>query len=47
MKRIIQPAGVMFIGSGFHINDYSSSGSGESVPAESKEAASSSDTASD
>ncbi len=27
LNRIIQPTAVMFKGSGFHINDYSSSGS--------------------
>lgn len=26
VKRLIQPVGVMFKGSGFHINDYASSG---------------------
>jgi putative FmdB family regulatory protein len=30
VKRLIQPAGIMFKGSGFHINDYSSAG--ESKP---------------
>lgn len=33
VKRIIQPIAVMFKGSGFHINDYKSSGSsGGSAP---------------
>ena len=27
VKRLIQPVGVMFVGSGFHINDYASSSS--------------------
>ncbi|MFQ3587153.1 MAG: FmdB family zinc ribbon protein [Fimbriimonadaceae bacterium] len=27
VKRLIQPAGIVFVGSGFHINDYASSGS--------------------
>ena len=37
VKRLIQPAGIMFKGSGFHINDYSSSG-GSTKPAESASA---------
>jgi putative FmdB family regulatory protein len=28
VKRVIQPVGISFKGSGFHINDYSSSSSG-------------------
>ena len=35
VKRIIQPVGVMFKGSGFHINDYSTSKPAEAA-AESK-----------
>ena len=35
VKRVIQPIAVMFKGSGFHINDYSSSTSGSSATAES------------
>lgn len=27
VKRLIQPAGIVFVGSGFHINDYASSNS--------------------
>lgn len=26
VKRLVQPAGIMFVGPGFHVNDYSSSG---------------------
>jgi putative FmdB family regulatory protein len=31
VKRLIQPIAVMFKGSGFHIKDYSSSGSGSAL----------------
>ena len=31
VKRVIQPIAVMFKGSGFHINDYASKGSGETT----------------
>lgn len=34
VKRIIQPAAVMFRGGGFHINDYASKSSGGSDSAE-------------
>jgi len=37
VKRLIQPVGVMFKGSGFHINDYASS-AGPAKPAEKTEA---------
>jgi len=30
VKRLIQPVGIMFKGSGFHINDYSSASTAES-----------------
>src|SRR5437016_5882847 len=33
VRRLIQPVGVMFKGSGFHINDYAPKGSGDSVEA--------------
>ncbi|MBL8066365.1 MAG: zinc ribbon domain-containing protein [Chthonomonadaceae bacterium] len=34
VKRVIQPIGVLFKGSGFHINDYSAPGSNESAAPE-------------
>lgn len=38
VKRVIQPVGVMFKGSGFHINDYASSASSKSESEPKKEA---------
>lgn len=36
VKRVIQPVGVMFKGSGFHINDYGSKPAGSAPAAEAK-----------
>ena len=34
VKRVIQPVGIAFKGSGFHINDYASNGAKSSAPKE-------------
>lgn len=41
VKRIIQPISVMFKGSGFHVNDYSSSANSAAAPPKPCESASS------
>lgn len=47
VKRVIQPVGIAFKGSGFHINDYKGTTAPTATPAKSEEPAPAAETAAD